>query len=94
VCDIGNGKCRPGVSKDPVLPGQVHLDPNKRYYISILPGDGWITEDGPGVGHTMGGAQIPAAQTHGPVDVFLMAAAAPAIRWLRTRRASAASISC
>ena len=50
VCDLGNGACRP----DPncttlpcltsggtaaVLPSSVHLDPTKRYYISILPGD-------------------------------------------------------
>ena len=40
VCDVGNGACRnaPG-GKTPVLPGAVALDPTKRYYISILPGD-------------------------------------------------------
>src|ERR1700674_5807698 len=44
VCDVGNGVCRPDTStgfagKTPVLPGEVHLDPTKRYYISVLPGD-------------------------------------------------------
>jgi hypothetical protein len=42
VCDLGNGQCRPdtsGAGMTPVLPGAVALDPTKRYYISILPGD-------------------------------------------------------
>jgi hypothetical protein len=43
VCDLGNGACRPdptgGNGTTPVLPSQVHLDPSKRYYISVLPGD-------------------------------------------------------
>jgi hypothetical protein len=42
VCDIGNGLCRPdttGNGATVVLPSQVALDPTKRYYISILPGD-------------------------------------------------------
>jgi hypothetical protein len=42
VCDVGNGNCRPdatGNGQTPVLPGQVALDPTKRYYISVLPGD-------------------------------------------------------
>jgi hypothetical protein len=41
VCDVGNGVCRtePGVSRVPVNPADVHLDPNKRYFLSILPGD-------------------------------------------------------
>jgi hypothetical protein len=68
VCDVGNGACRPGTQKTEVDPGQVALDPAKRYYISILPGDGWITDDAAG-GHTMGGAQIAAGQP--AVDVFL-----------------------
>ncbi len=44
VCDVGNGQCRPdpngtngGFTR--VDPGQVYLDPTKRYYISVLPGD-------------------------------------------------------
>ena len=43
VCDLGNGACRPdptgGQGTTPVNPSQVALDPAKRYYISILPGD-------------------------------------------------------
>jgi len=42
VCDVGNGACRPdttGTGFAPVLPSSVHLDPTKRYYISVLPGD-------------------------------------------------------
>src|SRR5216110_581279 len=35
VCDIGNGVCRTtGSQETQVDPGQVHLDPTKRYYIS------------------------------------------------------------
>jgi hypothetical protein len=79
VCDVGNGVCRPdttGQGETPVLPGQVHLDPTKRYYISVLPGDaanpfqagnltascvkGGLSAD---CGHGMGGAPIAAAQT-------------------------------
>jgi hypothetical protein len=50
VCDLGNGACRPDPNctsgscltsggTTPVNPSSVHLDPTKRYYISILPGD-------------------------------------------------------
>jgi len=42
VCDVGNGACRSdatGNGMTAVLPGAVQLDPTKRYYISILPGD-------------------------------------------------------
>jgi hypothetical protein len=42
VCDVGNGVCRPdatGNGETQVLPGAVHLDPTKRYYISVFPGD-------------------------------------------------------
>jgi hypothetical protein len=40
VCDVGNGVCRTGASaKTAVLPGQVALDPSKRYYLSVLPSD-------------------------------------------------------
>src|ERR1700730_7721255 len=40
VCDLGNGVCETTSGQQaPVLPSQVHLDPTKRYYISILPGD-------------------------------------------------------
>src|SRR6516165_8106161 len=50
VCDLGNGACRPDPNctvlpcltsggTTPVNPSTVHLDPTKRYYISVLPGD-------------------------------------------------------
>ncbi len=42
VCDQGNGVCRPDISGNgltPVDPSQISLDPTKRYYISVLPGD-------------------------------------------------------
>ncbi|MDR3748470.1 MAG: Ig-like domain-containing protein, partial [Acidobacteriota bacterium] len=40
VCDVGNGACRTtATQKTAVLPSQVSLDPTKRYYISVLPGD-------------------------------------------------------
>src|SRR5579871_661686 len=38
VCD-SNGICRAGTAQTAVLPNQVQLDPTKRYYISVLPGD-------------------------------------------------------
>jgi hypothetical protein len=46
VCDLGNGACRPDPGDGTnnggfawVDPSQVVLDPAKRYYISVLPGD-------------------------------------------------------
>ena len=75
VCDVGNGVCRPdttGNGQTPVLPSQVVLDPTKRYYISVLPGDAgdpFITgcTSAPcttgKIGHGMGGAPIAAGQT-------------------------------
>jgi hypothetical protein len=53
VCDVGDGACRtkdaagnsydaitnPGMRTE-LTPDQVHLDPNKHYFISIMPGDG------------------------------------------------------
>jgi Bacterial cadherin-like domain len=40
VCDVSNGICRTtAVQQTPLNPSQVVLDPRKRYYISILPGD-------------------------------------------------------
>ncbi len=76
VCDVGNGACRTDASqKTEVNPSQVVLDPTKRYFISILPGDAsnpiieGATVGQEGIGHTMGGAQIAAGQT--AVDVLL-----------------------
>ena len=42
ACDVSNGVCRHSpvaIQKTAVLPGQVALDPTKRYYLSVLPGD-------------------------------------------------------
>ncbi len=40
VCDVGNGVCRTtGTQFQTLSPSQVYLDPTKRYYISVLPGD-------------------------------------------------------
>ncbi|TLZ03415.1 MAG: hypothetical protein E6K39_14335, partial [Gammaproteobacteria bacterium] len=42
VCDVGNGVCRPDTSGNgfaPHMPGEVHLDPSKRYYLTVFPGD-------------------------------------------------------
>ena len=66
VCDVGNGACRTTATQETaVLPSAVHLDPTKRYYISILPGDGATPfETGnASSGHGMGGAPITFAQT-------------------------------
>jgi hypothetical protein len=64
VCDIGNGVCRTtGVQESTTNPSQVHLDPTKRYYISVLPGDAanpFNTANAVG-GHGMGGAPVPYA---------------------------------
>src|SRR5207244_1542850 len=40
VCDIGNGVCRTNATQQTAVnPNQVHLDPTKRYYITVFPGD-------------------------------------------------------
>src|SRR2546428_10695722 len=48
VCDVGNGVCRPDTSSSTLgggsgfaqhLPGEVHLDPTKHYYLTVFPGD-------------------------------------------------------
>jgi hypothetical protein len=40
VCDVGNGVCRTSASQQMAVdPSQVALDPTKRYYVSVLPGD-------------------------------------------------------
>jgi IPT/TIG domain len=84
VCDVGNGACRPDTGNGTssggftwVNPNQVHLDPAKRYYISVLPGDAGNpfpayvnqpvcsstggTSTTGTCGHTMSGAPIPPA---------------------------------
>jgi hypothetical protein len=90
VCDLGNGNCRPdttGRGLTPVLPSQVALDPTKRYYISILPGDagdpfaagyaggacqnGAVSATGVTCGHSMGGAPILFPATNTKVTVLV-----------------------
>jgi hypothetical protein len=63
VCDIGNGVCRTdGSQQTPVDPSQVHLDPTKHYYISILPGDA-------GNSFTSGsGAPVPPSTSDNPTN--------------------------
>src|SRR5205085_2593460 len=42
VCDVGNGVCRPDTTGSGFAPhslGEVELDPTKRYYLTIFPGD-------------------------------------------------------
>jgi hypothetical protein len=67
TCDVGNGICRTDASKKPLaMPGEVVLDPAKRYYISVLPGDSMDP------GHAMGGAEV--SYTNGawqPVNVIV-----------------------
>ncbi len=71
VCDIGSGVCRPdatGNGQMAVDPKNVTLDPTKRYYISVLPGDAANPFNTANAvpGHTMGGAPVafPAANTN------------------------------
>jgi hypothetical protein len=64
VCDVGNGVCRTTATQvTTVLPSQVHLDPKKRYYISVLPGDAANPFNTANAvkGHGMGGAPVPYA---------------------------------
>src|SRR5438105_1174558 len=58
VCDVGNGGCRPGNAFAVTLPGTVHLDPTKRYYLSVLPGDAATPFQGGAKGHGMGGGPV------------------------------------
>ncbi len=73
VCDVGNGVCRTTAAQQaPLSPSQVHLDPTKRYYISVLPGDAGnsfenvgscLSNPTPSCGHGMGGAPIACVPT-------------------------------
>src|SRR5207245_761700 len=77
VCDQGNGVCHTDAAQQATLtPDQVHLDPTKRYYISVLPGDAansfenvnnCLGNPTPSCGHGMGGAPIACALTAGSV---------------------------
>jgi hypothetical protein len=77
VCDQGNGVCHTDAAQQATLtPDQVHLDPTKRYYISVLPGDAANSFENvnnclgnatPSCGHGMGGAPIACALSAGSV---------------------------
>ena len=87
VCDVSNGVCRPDTSGNgmtPVMPGSVALDPNKRYYLSVLPGDAANPFYGASAnGHGMGGAPIscipvlPATTCAFPTSVTVMTQPSP-----------------
>jgi len=69
VCDIGNGVCRTDTTaagyatqRVPLTPDQVQLDPNKHYYISVLPGDA--------VNPTIAGAGGPVTGSNGLTRQF------------------------
>jgi len=67
VCDVGSGACRAdtgNAGRTPVLPSSVVLDPTKRYYLSVLPGDAANPFYGASAtGHGMGGAPVMFGQT-------------------------------
>src|SRR5882757_533936 len=81
VCDIGNGVCQPGTQQPIVLPSQVVLNPTKRYYISVLPGDAAnpFQTGNAQSGHGMGGAPIAAGCIPVPPATTCTPAAAPAV---------------
>jgi Bacterial Ig domain len=78
VCD-GDGVCSTAAAQETAVdPSQVYLDPTKRYYISVLPGDAGnsfentnncLSNPTPSCGHGMGGAPIAPAQ--GAVSVLV-----------------------
>src|SRR4029077_17828106 len=77
VCDVGNGVCRTSSGQQaPLNPNTVHLDPTKRYYLSVLPGDaansfenlnGCLGDATADCGHGMGGAPIACVPAAGSV---------------------------
>ena len=77
VCDVGNGVCRTSSTQQaPLNPNTVHLDPTKRYYLSVLPGDaansfenlnGCLGDATADCGHGMGGAPIACVPAAGSV---------------------------
>jgi hypothetical protein len=67
ACDLGDGVCRTDSDqKISVLPSQVALDPAKRYYISILPGDGVNPVIGGAGGPDQNGVPFDIATACGP----------------------------
>jgi hypothetical protein len=68
VCDIGNGVCRTNATAQAIVsPNQVHLDPTKRYYITVFPGDAANPFEGGATGHGMGGAPVACTPATGSV---------------------------
>ena len=68
VCDVGNGVCRTNGTQQAITsPTSVHLDPTKRYYITVFPGDAANPFEGGATGHGMGGAPISCAPAVGTV---------------------------
>src|SRR5882762_9872573 len=88
VCDVGNGVCRTtAIQQTSLDPATVHLDPTKRYYISVLPGDAansfenansCLSNPTPSCGHGMGGAPIPCVPAAGSVTCTATSGAFPA----------------
>src|SRR3989454_7197007 len=88
VCDVGNGVCRTTATQQATLsPSQVHLDPTKRYYFSVLPGDAansfenannCLSNPTPSCGHGMGGAPIACVPAAGSVVCTATTGAFPA----------------
>ena len=88
VCDVGNGVCRTTAAQQaPLDPSQVHLDPTKHYYISVLPGDAansfenvgsCLSNPTPSCGHGMGGAPIACVPAAGSATCTATTGAFPA----------------
>jgi hypothetical protein len=88
VCDGGNGVCRTTATAQAAQnPATVHLDPTKRYYISVLPGDaansfenlnGCLADPTADCGHGMGGAPIACVPVAPAVACTATAGAFPA----------------
>ncbi len=59
VCDVGDGACRIDAAQQTMVdPSQVVLDPKKRYYISIIPGDAGNAFTAGGGGATSGSGDV------------------------------------
>jgi hypothetical protein len=88
VCDVGNGVCRTSDIRQASLdPATVHLDPTKRYYLSVLPGDaansfenvnGCLGDATADCGHGMGGTPIACVPATGTVVCTATTGAFPA----------------
>ncbi len=80
VCDVGDGVCRTTATQQAAVdPSQVALNPAKRYYISVLPGDAANPFSGAPIGHGMGGAPIlfPATVGTTPPSVTVLTQPSP-----------------